>query len=394
MINIDDKAKCCGCTACYNICPKKCISMTEDEEGFLYPIVNTDNCINCDLCNKVCPVINHKETDINKYQTAAIMQHKNKDVLKQSTAGGAFTAIAEYVIQNGGIVFGVEMTENYFVQHTSVENVNDLYKYRNSKYVQSYVGNSFENVRNELNKGILVCFSGTPCQIEGLRYYLQRDYENLILVDVVCRAVPSPGVWKRYIEMKVSEKGTMKSIRFRDKSLGYQYSTMEMKSADGTVYRGGIESDPWLRMFFSGMIIRPSCSACKFRSRYRNSDFTIWDCFNSYSIEKSFDENIGTTRMLIHSKKGQEIFNKIKTQTDCVLINPDVAVNGVKEMIKSPLINSQHELFFKDYSTMDMNLLISKYYPDSLKVKLKRKARIILNYFGLDRVIKHILKKG
>lgn len=124
--------------------------------------------------------------------------------------------------------------------------------FRNSKYVQSRVGYAFQQVRNELKRGRMVCFSGTPCQIEGLRHFLGKDYQNLILVDVVCRAVPSPGVWEKYIQYEVEQKGKLSSIRFRDKSLGYQYSTMELRAENGKKYRGGIESQPWLRMFFFG----------------------------------------------------------------------------------------------------------------------------------------------
>lgn len=188
-----------------------------------------------------------------------LLQYKDDEVCQESTSGGAFTGIASYVIERGGIVFGVEMTEEYKVRHTSVETIEELKRFRNSKYVQSRVGYAFRQVKNELKKGRMVCFSGTPCQIEGLRHFLGKDYQNLILVDVVCRAVPSPGVWEKYIQYEVEQKGKLSSIRFRDKSLGYQYSTMELRAENGKKYRGGIESQPWLRMFFSGMIIRPSC---------------------------------------------------------------------------------------------------------------------------------------
>lgn len=311
MINIVNKADCCGCEACYNACPNESIRMKSDEEGFLYPQVNQDTCVNCGLCEKVCPISNC-ETKKNENQVAYLLQYKDDEVCKESTSGGAFTGIASYVIEKGGIVFGVEMTEEYKVRHTSVETIEELKRFRNSKYVQSRVGYAFQQVRNELKRGRMVCFSGTPCQIEGLRHFLGKDYQNLILVDVVCRAVPSPGVWEKYIQYEVEQKGKLSSIRFRDKSLGYQYSTMELRAENGKKYRGGIESQPWLRMFFSGMIIRPSCTDCRFRSRYRNSDFTIWDCFPSYKYDKSFDERKGTTRVLIHSEKGKKLCNRYR----------------------------------------------------------------------------------
>lgn len=394
MIEIKKKSDCCGCTACANACPKSCIEMIEDSEGFLYPVVHEDKCIKCNACEKVCPIINHVARKENRSQTAAIVQNKNKEVCLQSTAGGAFTAIAEYVLEHDGIVFGVELQADYSVKHIAVESKTELSKFRNSKYVQSELGSTYAEVKQQLKSGRLVCFSGTPCQIEGLRCFLRRDYENLVLVDVVCRAVPSPGVWKKYIEMETCEHGTMQSIRFRDKALGYQYSTMELVDSQGNIYRGGIESQPWLRMFFSGMIIRPSCTECKFRSRYRNSDFTIWDCFNVYSFSKEFDEDIGTTRVLIHTENGKRIFHQIEGKIKYKSIDADMAVEGVREMLESPKMHPQRQYFYSDLKKLPFDDLINKYYPLTTKIKIKRNIRLALNKFGLDKKLKHILKKG
>lgn len=393
LINIIDKVECCGCAACANICPKNCIKMESDNQGFLYPKVEVNVCVGCGLCEKACPILNHIPKKENESQIAAIVQHKNKEICHESTAGGAFTAIAEYVIDHNGIVFGVEMSKDYFIHHTSVENKKDLIKFRNSKYVQSAVGNTYVQVKKNLDAGRMVCFSGTPCQIEGLHHYLGKDYEKLVLVDVVCRAVPSPGVWKKYIDMETCKYGDMSSIRFRDKTLGYQYSTMELKNTNGKILRGGIESQPWLRMFFSGMIIRPSCTKCRFRSQYRKSDFTIWDCFNIYQIDKDFNENVGATRILIHSGKGKDIFEKIKENLKYKVIPVEIAVNGVQEMIVSPIEDSRKEEFFRDEKNMAMEDLLNKYFPETVKVKLKKNVRIFLNRLGLDIVLKHILKK-
>lgn len=393
MINIVDKTNCCGCEACYNVCPKKSIEMKTDEEGFLYPQVNQNTCIDCGLCEKVCPIINCVPKKKNENQVAYLLQHKNDEICSESTAGGAFSGIASYVIEKGGIVFGVEMTEDYKVRHTSVETIEDLRKFRNSKYVQSRISYIFQQVKTELKKGRMVCFSGTPCQVEGLRHFLGENYENLILVDVVCRAVPSPGVWDKYVQYEIQRKGELSSVKFRDKTLGYQYSTMEIKTKDGKTYRGGIENQPWLRMFFSGMIIRPSCTACKFRSRYRNSDFTIWDCFTSYKYDKSFDERKGTTRVLVHSEKGKKIFANIESEFKCCEISSDNAVQNVTEMVKSPEFHTKRAEFFSEFHILKMSLLIKKYFPVTLKLKLKKYVRLGLNFVGLDKIIKRYIKK-
>ena len=391
MIRINNKVECCGCTACVEICPQKCIEMKMDEEGFFYPNVNESLCVNCGVCDKVCPIKNPKETADFK-QEAYIVQNKDLQILKESTAGGAFSAIAEYVIQKGGVVFGVIMLPDYTVRHVKVDNKEDLRYFRNSKYVQSDPCDTFIAAREILKTGRLVCYSGTPCQIEGLRSFLKNEYTNLILVDVVCRAVPSPGVWETYIGDFVNRFGKQNTIRFRDKSLGYQYSTMELVGADGKIHRGGIESQEGLRMFFSGMIISPSCTECRFRKQQRNSDFTIWDCFTVHSIDKAFDENCGTTRVLIQSQKGYDIFEAIKDKFICKKISVEIAIKDVKEMFESPIVPSNRHEFFNDYNHMEFQSLLDKYYPVGTKEKLKNFARRVLNRIGIDRYMKRILQ--
>ena len=393
MIIITDKKECCGCTACEQICPVHCISMNEDNEGFKYAKADAEKCINCGACDKVCPIKNHKK-QVTFEKQAYLVQNKDAQILEESTSGGAFTAIAEYVIDKGGIVYGVEMTDDYIVRHIAVDNKEDLAKFRNSKYVQSDLGNSFSEVKEQLKSGRWVCFSGTPCQVEGLIQYLGRPYDNLILVDVVCRAVPSPGVWKKYIAAEIARRGKAISIRFRDKALGYQYSTMEITAIDGKTERGGIESQPWLRMFFSGMIIRPSCSECKFRSPYRKSDFTIWDCFPTYKYDKNWNEDAGTTRILIHTEKGKDLFQKIRNNFMVMELPVDEAISGVKEMALSPKENECKASFFNELEQRGIDAAIQKYFHETSKVRIKKDIRLFLNQHGLDKAVKHVLKKG
>lgn len=389
MIKADEKTKCSGCMACYNICPQKCISMIEDEEGFLYPKVDMDACANCGLCDRTCP-LNEKNNKKYGVVQSEIVQNKDLEVLRQSTSGGAFTPIAQYILQRNEVVFGVEMDEDSnFVKHIKVEREESLIRFRNSKYVQSYVGNSFDDAKQELQKGRLVCFSGTPCQIQGLKNYLHKEYENLITVDVVCRGVPSPGVWKKYTDY-LKRKGKLSSVRFRDKSLGYQYSTMEVVYKDGKIERNGIESDQWLRMFFSGMILRPSCPACNFRSVERCSDFTIWDCFNVSDLTKDLDETKGATRMLIHTKRGQEIFNEIRDRFYVVDADVNTVAVGITE---KPDLNKRKREFIQDYNKLSMEELLNEWFPMTFKVKVKKLTRRILNGIGLDMFVKKLKRK-
>lgn len=395
MIEIKDKHNCCGCAACANICPKECIDMEEDKEGFLYPVVDKNKCIDCDLCIKSCPEINLRE-EKESLQEGYIVQIKDDEIRKQSTAGGAFTAIAKYVIKNNGIVFGVTMDENFFVHHIYVDEEKQLKKYRNSKYVQSAVGEStFKKVREFLLKDRLVCFSGTPCQIEGLKCFLKKDYENLITVDVVCRAVPSPRVFRKYIELQNKKLGSrVVNVRFRDKFYGYKYSTMNVKTIKNNgKYHKGIESDLWLRAFFSEICDRPSCHKCSFRKRYRESDFTIWDCFNVSSFSKEMDDDKGTTRMLINSDKGRRIFDSLKNDINFEKIDSDKLVYGVKELTDSVKPNPLREEFMKDLNILESEQLFNKYFPNTIKVKLERVMRIIMYKLGIYSTIKNLYVK-
>ena len=242
-IDIKDKSDCCGCSACKNICPKNAIEMMSDNEGFLYPHINEDKCINCGLCKKVCPVLNAKETEKTKH--TYIFQYNNDTIRHESTSGGAFTAISDYIIENKGIVYGVAFDKDFNVIHTSVTNKKDLSKFRNSKYVQSNPLNTFKEVKENLEKGKLICYSGTSCQIEGLKRFLEKDYDNLILVDVVCRAVPSPLVWKKYLTMQKKKYQDIDKILFRDKYYGYKYSNLSIYTKNNdkkNEYHRGIHS--------------------------------------------------------------------------------------------------------------------------------------------------------
>ena len=225
MININEKRDCCSCTACYSVCPKKCIEMKEDAEGFCYPEVDLDKCIKCGLREKI---------------------------RGESTFGGAFTLIAESIIRDGGIVYGAAFDSEFRVCQQKATTIQDLSKFRNSKYVQSSLGDTFKEIRLYLKSGPKVLFSGTPCQVEGLYRFLQGKTDNLLLVDVVCHAVLSPLFWEKYKEYwkpQQDSKLIMASVRDEAK-YGYRYSQMKMEYADGIKIYCGVESDPYLRAFF------------------------------------------------------------------------------------------------------------------------------------------------
>lgn len=395
MITIKNKKDCCGCAACYSICPKNCIEMKADEEGFLYPNVNKNICINCGLCEKVCPIINRTLEKKTK-QEGYLVQIKDEKIRAESTSGGAFTAIAKYVLDRNGVVFGVQYDKDLNVVHSYVENEADLKLYRNSKYVQSKIGDTFKQAKRFLDEGRWVCFSGTACQIEGLKNFLRKDYEKLITVDLVCRAVPSPLLWKKYVEYQKNKYGNdIKNILFRDKSFyGYNHSQMSIQISNGKkVYHNGLESDPMLRAMFSNICHRPSCyDDCVFKKRYRVSDYTIWDCFIVKKLTKGLD-NKGTTRVLIHSEKGKLFFKEVKENLNCKKIDANLLISDVVELTNSVKKNDRRQVFMKDLQRLEGKKLFNKYFKLTLKVKIERLIRRKAASIGMYNFFREIYSK-
>lgn len=236
MVNIIDKSKCCGCGACACICNVKAIKMESDEQGFLYPNIDLNKCVCCNKCNSVCPISNYKEEDKSLHQSAYLLQHKDKEILLDSTSGGAFSAIAESVIDLGGVVFGAKYDSGFNVVHSYVDNKKDLKLFRNSKYVQSNLRDCFKTIKRFIFEKRYVLFSGTPCQIEGLLNFLGENSKWLITCDVVCHGVPSPIVWRTYIDSLNDQN--ISNLRFRDKTkYGYLYSQFKIESLNNS-YEG------------------------------------------------------------------------------------------------------------------------------------------------------------
>ena len=393
MIEIKDKKDCCGCWACENVCPKQCVTMTEDREGFRYPQVDKTSCIECGLCEKVCPVIHATTGDAPKPQTGYLAQHKDETIRHESTSGGAFTAIATWVISQGGVVFGAGYRKGTFVvEHQAVERVEDLTIFRNSKYVQSNVGNCYLQALNYLKNDRLVLFSGTPCQIEGFIGFLKgKIYKNLVLVDLVCHGIPSPRVLNSYITAQQQViGGEFKNVLFRDKFYGYHYSSFSIYNQDSAKdYHKGVDSDAYLRAFFSNLSDRPSCYDCKFKKRYRKSDLTLWDCFSIEKFTKNMDGK-GTTRILVQSEKGAEIVKNVSVNLNLISVNPDKLTDGVREMFKSVPMNPKREQFFNDLNLMEPTAFFQKWFPVTWKVRLNAFVRLTCHRLGIYTFAKRI----
>ena len=396
MIHIEDKKECCGCWACYSVCPRQCIKMEEDGEGFRYPSVNTSLCIDCGLCEKVCPVINADNADTPHWQEGLLAQNKDERIRRESTSGGAFTAIATWIIRQGGVVFGAGYRKGTFiVEHQAVEREVDLAVFRNSKYVQSDVGDTFRKALEFLKAGRWVCFSGTPCQIEGLRGYLRnREYEKLVCVDLVCRGIPSPRILTKYIEAQQTLiGGEFTNVLFRDKFYGYHYSSFSIYNKEkGKDYHKGVDTNAYLRAFFNNLSDRPSCYACRFKKRYRMSDITLWDCFPIERFTKVMDGN-GTTRVLVQSAKGRMVMDAVKDNLRTVEVDPDKLTAGVREMFCSVPMNPRRSEFFKDCNAMQPTDFFRKWFPLTWQVRLNAFVRLTCHRLGIYGIAKRAFMK-
>lgn len=322
MIDIADKIKCTGCTACMSICGKHCISMSEDEEGFLYPVVDKDNCVDCGLCEKICPVLNPFEEKKNEPRCLA-GRSKQEDIVEKSSSGGLFSVIAQSVLNEGGVVVGAAFRQDWSVHHIIIDSPDKLGLLQGSKYVQSNLEDVFVQVKKKIKEGRKVFFVGTPCQVAGINHFIGKN-ENLLTADLICHSSPSPKVWKEYLETITKKYGGINSISrltFRDKSLGWRkYSllvTIKKNNSEVVLTHGDTNSNLYMRGFSQGLYNRPSCSQCPARNFKSGSDITLGDC---WAVEKYYpqykDDEKGLSVFLLNSEKGFQTFEKIKKEVD------------------------------------------------------------------------------
>lgn len=345
---IENMNKCTGCGTCKNVCPVSAIDMQVDSTGFLFPLIDQSKCISCKKCSKACPVENSPEPYPYSISYAA-MNNDDKE-REQSSSGGIFGLLAKYVIERRGTVFGAAYDHEYKVIHTRVDNLNYLDDLHGAKYSQSDLGDTFISVKNDLLTYPLVLFSGTPCQVAGLKKYLQNDYSNLITVDMVCHGVPSPKVWEKYVtfRMKSDKSDSLpSSINLRSKRTGwdhYKYS-VEFKYNNGHHYQALSSRDPYMKAFVTDQIIRESCSDCKFKGLSRCSDFTLGDFWGIEQLHPEMTDNKGTSLIIIHSELGKKIWDDIKLFTEYKAVDAEDTYRENPSLIKSSkIINNRKKI--------------------------------------------------
>ncbi|MBO6136271.1 MAG: Coenzyme F420 hydrogenase/dehydrogenase, beta subunit C-terminal domain [Fibrobacter sp.] len=320
---------CSGCGACASICPKACVSMVADGEGFAFPLVDSQKCIECGACLKRCPVAN-KETSGNNPLESMILQDKDEKSLMESTSGGAFACIARHILKRGGAVFGAAYDDSLNVSHIAVTDIADLPKLQGSKYVSSDLKDSYKRVKAYLKDGRRVLFSGTPCQIAGLKSFLGEDSDMLLTVDLVCHGVPSQKLFQKYIRWLGEKKGfPIKSFCFRSKKF-YGWSLGGACSDGKKAYAVNPDCDPYYAAFLRGETFRKSCYSCKFANMNRQGDFTVGDFWGFYNAKGtvSFASQKGMSLLLVNSSKGLETLKQLENEANAVPMDLDVTCSG------------------------------------------------------------------
>ena len=402
MIEVKEKYECCGCEACVQACPKQCISFEEDAEGFRYPLVDKSACIDCGLCERVCPVLNQAEA--RKPLSVFAAKNRNEKELLESSSGGVFVLLAKAVLKEGGVVFGARFDKDWNVVHSYAETEYEAKAFMGSKYVQSRIGNSYAEAKGFLTAGRKVLFTGTSCQIAGLKRYLRKDYDNLLTADVICHGVPSPKVWRMYLkEIKknarqgensvsspitrhVSERDTrtngdakVTGISFRDKQLGWKkFSfalTLAEASADGkknTVSFSHIHrEDPFMKLFLKNVILRPSCNHCPAKSGRSMSDITIADFWGIEKVLPEFDDHRGVGLVLVHSEKGQDMIHRLNM--DIMAADYQAALAGNSSYATPVRPHQNRQKFFRLLDRTDsISRLSVRIFRPPLKTRIYR----------------------
>lgn len=378
VLSLASSIECTGCGACVSICPKGCIRMKEDKEGFLQPAIDSKECISCHKCEHACPILNPEKIDENQSTKAFAAINIDETIRQKSSSGGVFYALSEWTIAQGGVVFGARFDEQWQVVHDYAEKLDGIIPFMGSKYVQSVIGNTFKQARIFLEEGRWVLFSGTPCQLGGLRAYLGKHYDRLIQVDIICYGVPSPGVWRTYLQERIRRRGKITRISFRDKRDGWRHSRFVV-----SFERGDEEIDGLFMGGFSyKAYLRKSCYDCPFRHYHRNSDLTIADYWGVHELCQEMFDDKGTSIVFSHSSLGDVVLDAI---SDSIKMKAQTRNNAIEYnpfMVEKHTVTDKRVRFFRIYrltSSFDKSSIVIL--KDSIQTRTRRKVRKCFNRF-------------
>lgn len=386
MSNLCDKKSCTGCAACVNACLREAVILREDRDGFVYPTINEKSCISCKKCERACPVLTGKSASAHTKAYAAV--NSNQSIRDISTSGGVFTLLAELVLDKNGVVFGASYNEDFSVSHSFAENVEELRQFCGSKYVQSDIGISYRQAELFLKEGRYVLFSGTPCQIAGLKAYLGTDYEKLISVDLICHGIPSTKVWQYYIDYRadVDNNGIRPNyINMRSKSTGWQRYSVEFGYSDKT-YSKVFAEDPYMYGYINDLYTRPSCFDCKFKGIERDSDFTLGDFWGIADKYPKMHDDMGTSLVFVHSERAALMWNELAGKMKFIEVEPGSAIQWNPMAVSSAAHPKNREAFFERYCGEDFEQLVRDLIPKKttsgtgLILRIKNKIRRIIHH--------------
>jgi coenzyme F420-reducing hydrogenase beta subunit len=380
VIKIIDRSKCCGCTACFSVCPQKAINMFTDEEGFLYPKVDQSKCIECQICDHVCKFqvrLSEEKNDDWVETIAYAAKNKSKEILAKSTSGGIFTALSDYVLKEGGSVFGAAFDQLFRVHHIRALTSEQRDQMRGSKYVQSDMESIFEQVKSDLKNGKKVLFTGTPCQVDGLYGFLRGHTNGLYTCDLICHGTPSPMVWNSHVSfISKLKRSKLKEYHFRPKDWTWHVHNEKAIFYNGKVYHSTGYANMFRNLYYSGLIMRPSCYRCPYSKLKRYSDITIADCRGIDKVLSDIASDEGVSLVIINSKIGAELFSAIDQSIESYPIN---IIDVIQPPLKKPCnINPRRDEFWSIYRKKGYRAAINKMYG---------------RFFNLKNIIRNILKK-
>ena len=370
MIQITDKTQCCGCTACEAVCPQNCITMNRDAEGFAYPVVDLDLCIGCDACEAVCPCLNRTENP--PEPQAMAVRAKDNALRLFSSSGGVFSLLSTDMLEQGGAVCGAVFDEDFKVHHTIVWDETGVEPMRGAKYVQSDLNDTFRQIRDLVDGGMPVLFSGTPCQTQGLRSYLGTDADKVLTVAIVCHGVPSPKIW----EKNLRELGAVTDVRFRDKRESWKRYATNYLVNGAEIFRPVME-DPYMKGFLRDLYNRPSCTDCPAKTG-GYADLTLGDFWGVEKIVPELDDDKGTSVVLIQTEQGRKALAKLAGRVESKAVSFADAVRYNPAITTSAHDHPNRAEAWKRLEQEPLAAVIADYTKESTTAKLKSIARRLL----------------